>query len=313
MSGSIRILRGAALSAVLALLASACHAGSARFCDRPADLSAAQQDTLFRFGGLIKAELEASGQRAALIARSGLDLHRLGARYSHAGVSLQDGADTPWSVRQLYYACDERRPRLYDQGMAGFLLGTDNPSLGYVSVVLLPEAEAAALARAALDKRQALDVLAPAYSANAYAFGERYQNCNQWVAELLAAAWARTDEAPAIPGATSPRAHAQRWLQAHGYTPSEFRFAFPPLMWLGAFIPWVHSDDHPHEDIVQAVYRVSMPASIEAFVHAQVPGATRLEFCHTERYAVIRRGWEPIADGCVPGVQDTVISLSDAD
>jgi len=24
---------------------------------------------------------------------------------------------------------------------------------------------------------------------------------------------------------------------------------------------------------------------------------------------VIRRGWEPIADGCLPGAQDTVITL----
>ena len=82
-----------------------------------------------------------------------------------------------------------------------------------------------------------------------------------------------------------------------------------PMMWLGAFVPWVHSDDHPAEDTAQALYRVSMPASIEAFVQAQVPGATRLELCHTERHVVIRRGWEPIAEGCEPGERDTVITL----
>ena len=35
----------------------------------------------------------------------------------------------------------------------------------------------------------ALALLGREYSANAYPFSPRYQNCNQWVAELLATAW----------------------------------------------------------------------------------------------------------------------------
>ena len=78
-------------------------------------------------------------------------------------------------------------------------------------------------------------------------------------------------------------------------------------MWLGSMIPWVHSDDHPSPDLEQAIYRVSMPASIELFVRAQVPDASRVELCHTDRFVVIRRGWQPIAAGCEPAPQDTVI------
>src|SRR4051812_19073160 len=63
-----------------------CHAGSLRFCDQHAELSAAQQDKLLRFGAVIKAELEKSGRSLALISRSGLDLSRFGVRYSHAGL-----------------------------------------------------------------------------------------------------------------------------------------------------------------------------------------------------------------------------------
>jgi hypothetical protein len=40
-----------------------------------------------------------------------------------------------------------------------------------------------------------------------------------------------------------------------------------------------------------------------------VPGARRIEFCHANRRIVIREGWEPIAQGCVPGDTDTVIAL----
>jgi hypothetical protein len=300
-----------ALARALALLVglgpwAACQAGAMRYCDHPAPLTAQQKDGLFRFGAIIKTALEESGQGSALIARSGLDLGRFGVRYSHAGVSLQSGLDTAWSIRQLYYACDEDKPRVFDQGMAGFLLGLHDPTVGYVSVVLLPAAEAAALANTVLDKQQALQALGPAYSANAHAFSVRYQNCNQWVIEMLAAAWGRLGDAGS---AQALRTQAQGWLMAQGYQPSVFEVGVRPLMWLGRLVPWLHDDDHPPEDLDRAIYRVSMPASIEAFVQATVPAALRMEFCHAGGRVVIRRGWEPIAEGCLPGEQDTVITL----
>jgi hypothetical protein len=280
----------------------AAQAGSYRFCDQPLELDAAQKDRLFRLGGVIKEALEqhATGG-VALMSRSGLDLARFGHRFSHAGVSLKANTDTPWAVRQLYYACDEKRPRLFDQGISGFLLGTEDPKLGYVSVVFLPEAEAHRLEAAALDKRGALSLLAGVYSANAFAFSERYQNCNQWVAELLASAWSDTP--------IDSRTGAQEWLVQHGYQPSSFDIQHRWLLSLAmAFVPWLHHDDHPPEDLHEAKLRVSMPTAIEAFVREQVPQATRMEFCHNERHMVVRRGWEPIAEGCEPAPGDTVLA-----
>lgn len=281
------------------------HASALEYCDHQATLSAAQKDTLFRFGAIIKTELENSGARLALVARSGLDLSRFGLRYSHAGFSLKASPNTPWSVRQLYYACDEGRPRIFDQGLSGFLLGTDDPSTGYVSVVLMPAAEANEVEQAALDNARALQLLNTSYSANAYAWGLQYQNCNQWVVEMLATAWGRIDNGD------EPRARAQRWLAEHEYTPSSVEVRNRALIWAGAFVPWLHSDDHPPDDVAQMVYRVSMPAAIEGFVRSTVPGASRIEFCHTDRQVVVHRGWEPIAEGCTAGPQDTVITLSD--
>src|SRR5690349_15036438 len=104
---------GKARALLLAALGSmACavgHASALQYCDHQATLSAVQKDTLFRFGAIIKTELENSGARLALVARSGLDLSRFRMRYSHAGFSLKASPNTPWSVRQLYYACDEGR------------------------------------------------------------------------------------------------------------------------------------------------------------------------------------------------------------
>ena len=302
-----RAIRALLVAASASVAWGSCQAGALRYCDHPASLNATQQDTLFRFGAVIKTELENSGATLAIVARSGLDLSRFGLRYSHAGFSLKASPNTPWSVRQLYYACDEGRPRIFDQGLSGFLLGTDNPSIGYVSVVFMPAAEADRLERAALDNGRALQLLNATYSANAYAWGLQYQNCNQWVIELLAAAWGHLDD----DDAGAPRAQAQHWLADQGYEPSRVEIGNRALTWAAAFVPWLHTDDHPSDDITQMVYRISMPASIEGFVHATVPGASRVEFCHTERRVVVHRGWEPIAEGCVPGPQDSVIELAD--
>jgi hypothetical protein len=298
----VKRLAAAALTA--ALLAGGAEAGVLRACDPPQPLSAAQQSTLLRFADLIKTELDASGAQLAIVARSGLDLARLGQRYSHAGISLQASTNAPWSVRQLYYACDEGRPRLFDQGLPGFLLGTDSPEVRYLSVLLLPADAAAALEQRAQDNALALQLLGARYSANAHAFSTRYQNCNQWLAELLALSWGGA----AVAG-PEPRTAAQAWLQAAGYVPTSFPVGNRALLGFVSTLPWLHSDDHPADDLARSVFRVSMPSAIEDFVRARVPGAQRLEFCHSGTRVVLRRGWTPVGEGCEPGDADTVFML----
>ena len=300
--------RSALLAAGLGAAALAAQAGSgaSRFCDHATSLSAQQQDRVLLLAAAVRQELEASGQSLALISRAGLDLARFGARYSHAGISLKSSGNGPWSVRQLYYACDEGRPRLYDQGLAGFLLGTDKSTIGYVSIVLLPREAAATLEATALDKARALRLLAATYSANAYAFSPRYQNCNQWLVELLASAWG------GLADGNDLRERAQRWLGEQGYAPQPIELGSQWLMFAAAFIPLVHVDDHPEVDRFALRFRTSLPASIEAFVHQHVAGAERIELCHNIEYIVIHRGWEPLAEGCRPGPGDRVLSLEQA-
>jgi hypothetical protein len=302
-------LRAPALAAAL-LVGQLCGAGahasaadSLRYCDRGTPITARQQDRLLGFAAILRQELEASGQSVALVARSGLNLKRFDLRYSHAGISLRANENAPWSVRQLYYACDERRPKLFDQGLAGFVFGGDDPTLGYVSIVLLPREAAAELERTALDKARALRLLSATYSANAYPYSLRYQNCNQWLAELLATAWGALDDADDL------RARAQAWLVDQGYAPAPVDVGSHLLMFAGMFVPWIRYDDHPEDDRFALRFRTSLPASIEAFVRGRVPGATRIELCHNEQQAVIRHGWEPVAEGCRAEAGDRVVAL----
>ena len=290
-----------ALAAALLAAAGAAQAGSLppRGCDRASTITATQQDRLLRFAAVVREALAASGAQAALISRSGTDLSRFGLRYSHAGVALADGLDTPWAVRQLYYACAEGAPRLFDQGLAGFVSGGDDASLGYVSLLLLPPDAAAPLAAATRDNALALGLLNATYSANAYPFSTTYQNCNQWVAELLAAA---------STGARS-REDAQAWLRAEGYAPEPVH-ASAWLLLAGRFVPWLHFDDHPAEQLNAGAVQTSLPASLEAFARHRWPEARHLEFCHGPQGVVQREGGAPLAAGCVPEQGDRVTVLN---
>jgi hypothetical protein len=292
------------LAAALCAASVGAHAGSAsqRFCDRPLALSAQQQDRLLQVAALVRRELETSGHDVALISRSGLNLQRFGIRYSHAGLSLKHN-DTPWSVRQLYYACDERRPRLFDQGLAGFLFGTDDPQVGYVSIVWMPKEQAAEVERAAQDKARALRLISAHYSANAYPFSLRYQNCNQWVAEMLATAWGTLADGADL------RRRAQSWLAEHGYAPPPVDVGSHVTMFVGMFVPWVRYDDHPPEDRFALRFRTSLPAALEAFVRERAPAARRVELCHDARQVVIHEGWDDVPEGCLPRAGDRVIAL----
>jgi hypothetical protein len=203
----------------------------------------------------------------------------------------------------LYYACEESRPRLFDQGVAGFALGADAPGNGHVSLVFVDEENAARLEQAARDKRLALSLLAGSYSANAYAFGTRFQNCNQWVAEILASAWGQ------LAGENAARERAQAWLRDQGYAAGPIKVPSRWMMFAGQFVPLLQLKDHPVEDIYALQLRVSVPASIESFVHQRAPTARRVELCHDQRHIVVHRGWDALGPECTPGPGDEVIPL----
>jgi hypothetical protein len=293
------LIRATAAAALLAATGTA-QAGSLppQGCDRPVNVTAAQQDHLLRFAAVVRETLAASGAEAVLISRSGTDLSRFGLRYSHAAVAVAEGLDTPWAVRQLYYACAEQAPRLFDQGLAGFVSGSDDADVGYVSLLLLPAEAAAPLAAATRDKVIALGLLNARYSANAYPFNTSYQNCNQWVAELLAAATA----------GTTARADAQAWLQREGYAPEPVH-ASPWLMLAGRFVPWLHFDDHPAEQLSAGTVQTSLPDSVETFAQRRWPTARRIEFCHGPAGVLSRDDGRPLAAGCVPQQGDRVQPL----
>ncbi len=292
-----------ALALLVVAFAGTAKAGiSNRFCDKGHELTAAEQDRKFRFAAVIRDELALSEGNVVLISRSGLDLSRFNIRYSHAALAWRDDAGA-WTARQLYYACDESRPRIFDQGMAGFALGTDNPALAYVSLVRLPAATGYVLQEALLDTPRVMRVLAGQYNAIAYAYGLPYQNCNQWLIEMMAVGWGGMDNSDSL------RERAQQWLRQQGYAPDPIDVGSRLLMWASAFVPLIHLDDHPAEDKAAMKLQVSLPTSIEAFVRQRLPDSERIEICHNAKHIVVHSGWSAAAPNCQASEGDQVIDL----
>jgi hypothetical protein len=88
------------------------------------------------------------------------------------------------------------------------------------------------------DNRKSIQLHQRPYSIVSYAWGQRYQQSNQWAIETLAVAME--------PGITS-RVQAQAWLQFKGYEPTTLRLG--PLTRLGGRVSAanVAFDDHPNE------------------------------------------------------------------
>lgn len=279
-------------------------ANSSVFCDNKVSLNADQKNRLLLFANTIKEVLNESGNQMALMSRSGIDLDRFNIRYSHSGISLKNSQNTPWSVRQLYYGCDEGRPSIYDQGLAGFVMDQSSTDVPYISLVFLPSYMEGGVQTSALDNKTALSLLGGDYSANAYAYSTKYQNCNQWLIEMLAHVWG------ALPAEINGRQSAQAWLKEQQYQPSDINVKYRFYIWASYFVPLIHTDDHPADNISNKDFMVSMPASIEGFVHTMVPGARRVELCLKDNTVIIHQGWELMKDNCVAGEGDKTVTLS---
>ncbi|WP_194723989.1 DUF2145 domain-containing protein [Noviherbaspirillum malthae] len=182
-------------------------------------------------------QLDRSGHQVVLLARAGQDLSRYGLRYSHLGIAYRqpDGqGGHAWRVLHKLNQCGTSDAALYLQGLGEFFL--DDP-WRYEGAFIAPNAQVQEKLHALLMKRdEALALHVKPYSIVSYAWGQKYQQSNQWVIETMALAMA-----PNI----GTRLQAQAWLQLHGYEPSELRI--DALTRLGGRISAanVAFDDHP--------------------------------------------------------------------
>ena len=180
--------------------------------------------------------LDGSGARVVVLARAGQDLGPYGLRYSHLGFAYKT-PQGPWRVLHKLNQCGTARAHVDRQGLGQFFM--DDLWL-YEAAWVVPTAGVQdALLPLLQDPARLAPLHTPAYSMVSYAWGQKYQQSNQWALETLAAAME--------PATIRSRAQAQAWLQFKGYTPTTLRLG--ALSRLGARVGSAHIafDDHPGE------------------------------------------------------------------
>ena len=180
--------------------------------------------------------LDASGARVVLLGRAGQDLSTYGLRYSHLGWAYKSEAG-PWRVVHKLNECGTAVAAVYRQGLGEFFL---DDLWRYEAVWAMPTPEVQARLLPVLQANaQATQLHVRPYSMVSYAWGEKYQQSNQWALETLAMAME--------PATVRSRDQAQAWLQFKGYEPTTLRLG--PLTRMGGRVGSANIafDDHPNE------------------------------------------------------------------
>jgi hypothetical protein len=186
------------------------------------------------------AALDASGADVVVLARAGQDLTKYGVHYSHLGFAYRDAAiegRATWRVVHKLNTCGTAEADVYRQGLGEFFL---DDLWRYEAAWAVPSRDVQAKLLPLLkDNSRAVSLHQRPYSIVSYAWGQRYQQSNQWAIETLALA---------MQGGEASRPHAQSWLQASGYRPATLTLG--PLTRLGARATAanVAFDDHPNEN-----------------------------------------------------------------
>lgn len=246
-----------------ALLACALPALAGTACSaEPAGPESVQK--AFRLALKTRDALEMSGAEVALVARVGQDLSGYGLRYSHIAFVVRDHAQGPWRAVHLLNGCGAADSGLYVEGLANFFA---DDLFAWDALALLPGPELAARLKAILADPAALAALhEPRYNLVAHPYSARYQNSNQWLLEVVAAALAETPR----------REAAQSWLREAGYQPSRLRISTAKRLGARMFRANVAFDDHPFAQRMAGDIDTVTVESIAAFLRRQDAGLRSL-------------------------------------
>ncbi len=228
-------LRRVVFSLVAVGLAWAAPAHAGRVCEDKAP-TAQTIERGMALADKVSQTLDASGAQVVVLARAGQDLGKYGLRYSHLGFAYKT-APGPWRVVHKLNQCGSAVAQVDRQGLGEFFL---DDLWRYEAAWVVPTtAVQDALLPLLQDRSRLAPLHTPAYNMVSYAWGQKYQQSNQWAIETLAAAME--------PATIRSRAQAQAWLQFKGYIPTTLKLG--PLTRLGGRVGSANIafDDHPSE------------------------------------------------------------------
>jgi hypothetical protein len=243
------------LLALLFVCTAAAHAGQ-QCADKPMSIDEVRKS--LDLAERSQRTLDASGAQVAIIARVGQDLSRYGLRYSHVGLAWRDHPAGRWVVVHLLNDCGTAQSALYNDGLGNFFL---TELFQYNAEILLPAPAVQQRLAQMLASRAPRRMHQPSYNMLAYAFSTRYQNSNQWVLEMVAAA-------SAAPGEVETREEAQRWLRQAGFAPGTVQIDAATRLGARMFRANVAFDDHPFGQRMAGEIDTITVDAIERFLRA---------------------------------------------
>ncbi|PCU45397.1 DUF2145 domain-containing protein, partial [Listeria monocytogenes] len=205
----------ALLCAALLLAAPAAQAQSHQPDCRERHPTPAALASMFDVAQRADETLEAlDGVDVVIIARGGQDLSRYGLRHSHLAFAVREDDGSRRAVHLLNH-CKSPESSLCHEGLSTFIGETGTHTDLRVGVPT-PAVRVALKAMLTAPGIQAKALHEPRYSGGAYPFSVEYQNSNQWVLEVLAAAMAQSRDGTLL----VRRAQVQAWLKEQHYQPS---------------------------------------------------------------------------------------------
>ena len=221
-----------------ALIAWAGSAEAGRSCEeRPltAEVMAKGLNLAARTAKALDAEFQNSGTQVVLLARQGQDLGKYDLKYSHYGWAYRTPAG-PWRVAHKLNECGTASGHVYRQGLGEFFL---DDMWRYEAAIQVPTPAVQQALLKFLTAPTVLRLQSEPYSMVSYAWGQKYQQSNQWALETLALAME--------PATVRSRPQAQAWLQFKGYEPTTLKLG--PLTRMGGRVTAANIafDDHPGE------------------------------------------------------------------
>lgn len=196
-----------------------------------------------------------------IAARGGQDLSRYGLRHSHLAFLLRDETGR-WEVLHLLNRCKGGTSALYREGLVN-LLGESAISTDLRVGIPTPAVRAALRQLLGGDAAPARALHQPRYSMLAYPGGGEYQNSNQWILEVTAAAMAQAGDGTTL----GDRGTARDWLQRNGYSPARLHIGLGKRLGARFFADNVAVTDHPASERISGNYSVVTVESIFDFLH----------------------------------------------
>ncbi|MEN9397874.1 MAG: hypothetical protein RLZ81_2404, partial [Pseudomonadota bacterium] len=186
---TLRRVATLALLATAALLAPQAQAG--RACNAAQAPQVATVERALALAARTLKALDASGASVVVLARAGQDLGKYGLQYSHLGLAYRQGdgqGGHVWRVLHKLNQCGTAESAIYRQGLGEFFL---DDLWRYEAAWVVPTRELQARLLALLqDEPRSVQLHHKPYNMVSYAWGQQYQQSNQWAIETMALAGA---------------------------------------------------------------------------------------------------------------------------